>query len=51
MSNEKLEFTVEFEVREIVSYTVEAYDVDEAIRKASADMKLDYNDADFIQVY
>lgn len=44
-------FYVVFEIREKVTYTVSAVDKDEAIRLASEDASLDYNDAEFYAIY
>lgn len=48
---ELTEFDVVFEIREKVTYTVNAADEDEAIRLALSDVKLDYSDAEFYDVY
>lgn len=53
MFNEDLvEYSVEFEVRETMTYRVFAKNEDEAIEKAQADADLDYNgDAEFLNIW
>lgn len=51
MENELAVFKVEFEVRERMTYEVEAINEDEAIEKASLLACIDYDDAEFLNVW
>lgn len=51
MENALSVFKVEFEVRERMTYEVEAANKDEAIEKASLLADIDYDDAEFLNVW
>lgn len=48
---EKSNFRVAFEYTERVTYDVEAENMDQAIKLATKDVNLDYDDAEFYDVW